>query len=71
MFVKLNALIGRENKIMKVSDIEQAIAHLYQDFGEKAGNMSVYLDTRFGNDVIVELGEDTITTLIILPDAEE
>lgn len=56
---------------MKVSDIEQAIVHLYQDFGEKAGDMSVYLDTRFGNDVIVELGEDTITTLIILPDSED
>lgn len=56
---------------MKVSDIEQAIVHLYQDFGGKAGDMSVYLDTRFGNDVIVELGEDTITTLIILPDAED
>lgn len=71
MFVKLNALIGQESKIMKVSDIEQAIAHLYQDFGGKAGDMSVYLDTRFGNDVIVELGEDIITTLIILPDAED
>lgn len=53
---------------MKLSDIEKAIEGLKKSFGDNVLNNEVFMDFTFGNEVMVELGESCITTLIDIPE---
>ncbi len=55
---------------MLLKDIKAAIEGLEKEFGPNILNNPVFFDSRFGNEVIVDMGE-CITTLVNVPSEED
>ncbi len=51
---------------MTLKDIKDAIEDLEEEFGVNILNNSVYFDSYFGNEIMVDLGE-CVTTLVNVP----